>query len=108
MARIVWSEPALDDLDKIAEYIALDNLEAAKRLVQTVFAKVDRLKDFPSSSRKVPELRNSRYREVIVGPCRIFCRAAGSSVLVLHVMRSERELRNMLILERDREDTTCS
>ncbi len=47
MARIVWTEPALNDLDEIAEYIAIDDLDAAKRLVASVFQLVERLKDHP-------------------------------------------------------------
>ena len=45
MAEIVWTEPALNDLDKIAEYIAVSNLVAAKKLVKEVFAKVDMLEE---------------------------------------------------------------
>lgn len=37
MAEVIWSEPALNDLDAIADYIALDNPEAARRLVQKIF-----------------------------------------------------------------------
>lgn len=33
MAEIIWTEPALNDLDDIAEYIALSNVEAARQLV---------------------------------------------------------------------------
>ncbi|WP_133154128.1 type II toxin-antitoxin system RelE/ParE family toxin, partial [Vibrio sp. 10N.261.49.E11] len=39
MAEVIWSEPALSDLNDIAEYIALENLVAAKQLVQNVFDK---------------------------------------------------------------------
>ena len=31
MAEVIWAEPALNDLDAIADYIALDNPEAACR-----------------------------------------------------------------------------
>jgi plasmid stabilization system protein ParE len=34
MAEVIWAEPALNDLDSIADYIALDNPEAARRLVR--------------------------------------------------------------------------
>ena len=37
MAEVISAEPALNDLDAIADYIALDNPEAARRLVQTTF-----------------------------------------------------------------------
>lgn len=34
MAEVVWAEPALSDLDAIADHIALDNPDAARRLVR--------------------------------------------------------------------------
>jgi len=101
MAEIIWTEPALDDLDEIAEYIALDKLSAAKNLVRKVFERVDRLADSPNSGRKVPELSSSKYKEVIVGPCRIFYRVSEDVVYILHVMRVERDLRRYLLEDRD-------
>ena len=101
MARLVWSDSALDDLDDITEYIALDNLVAAKKLMRTVFNKVDRLKDFPNSGRKPPELGKTRHREFIVGPCRVLYRHDENRVAIVHVMQSERELRKLLLRERD-------
>ncbi len=100
MARIIWTEPALSDLNEIAEYIALDNIAAAKGLVKKVFVKVERLKLFPESGRVPPELKRSRYREVIVGPCRIFYRLDKNKIYILYVMRGERKLRKYLIEER--------
>jgi len=41
MAEIVWTEPALSDLDASADYIALDNPIAAAALVQRVFYRHD-------------------------------------------------------------------
>ncbi len=40
MAEIVWTSPAIDDLNDIAEYIALSNLSAAQALTQKVFGKI--------------------------------------------------------------------
>lgn len=104
MAQIIWTEPALSELNEIAEYIALDNITAAKKLVQQVFLVIDRLEDHPESGRCPPELeRESRYREVIVGPCRIFYRVEGVKVHILYVMRAERELRVYLLSDREKE-----
>ena len=47
MAEIIWTNPALEDLNDIAEYIALSNLLSAKKLVAKIFAKVERLEEFP-------------------------------------------------------------
>ena len=93
MAQIVWTEPALNDLDDIAEYIALSNIDAAQRLVKSVFEKVDRLVAHPKSGRKPPELENLLYREIIVNPCRIFYKLDTTNVYILHVMRQEQQLR---------------
>lgn len=101
MDEIVWTEPALDDLDEIAEYIAIDKLSAAENLVKKVFERVDRLANSPNSGRKVPELSPSKYKEVIVGPCRIFYRTSEETVYILHVMRAERELRRYLLEDQD-------
>ena len=98
MAQIIWTEPALIDLDEIAEYIALDKPSAAKKLVADVFMSVKRLKQFPKSGKCPPELQSSDYFEVIVGPCRIFYRIDNDKVYILYVMRGERQLR-LYILE---------
>ena len=72
MAEVIWTEPALQELDAIAEYIALDKPVAASQLIQEVFDKIGRLENFPKSGRIPPELPDSVYREVVVTPCRIF------------------------------------
>jgi plasmid stabilization system protein ParE len=97
MAEVVWTEPALQELDAIAEYIALDNPAGASELVQEVFDKTERLENFPQSGRVPPELPNSVYREVVVTPCRIFYRDDEKRVLVLYVMREERQLRAYML-----------
>ncbi len=100
MAQIIWTEPALNDLDEIAEYIALDKPSAAKKLVGNVFTKVERLENFPKSGRKPPELNESRYREVVVPPCRVFYRIEDETIFILYVMRNEKRLRKFILEER--------
>lgn len=97
MAEVIWTEPALHELDAIAEYIALDNPTAASHLVEEVLDNTERLEDFPQSGRIPPELPNSIYREVVVPPCRIFYREDESRVLILYVMREERQLRAYML-----------
>ena len=103
MVQVIWTEPALSDLNEIAEYIALDNFDAAAHLVQEVFSIVERLERHPNSGRRPPELeKKSRYREVIVGPCRIFYRVENDKVYIMYVMRGERELRVFILEDRAR------
>jgi len=100
MAQIIWTEPALQDLNEIAEYIALDKVSAANNLVQKVFSSTERLEQFPKSGRKPPELKKSRYLEIVVNPCRIFYRIEKEKIYILYVMRSERKLKNYLLEDR--------
>ena len=93
MAEIVWSDPALADLEAIADWIALQDPVAAANLVHRVLDHVAQLADHPESGSRVRELKRSRYRQLVEPPCRVFNRFDGRTVLVLHVMRSERVLR---------------
>ena len=107
MAEVIWTDPALQELNDLAEYIALDNPAAASQLVQEVFAKAERLEEFPQSGHVPEELTHSAYRELhsvyrelIVPPCRIFYREDKGKVFVLHVMRDARQLKTYLLYTR--------
>ena len=102
MAEVIWTEPALSDLDAIADYIALENPAAASELVRRVFDHVDQLTAHPESGSKPLELKRSRYRQIVEPPCRIFYRYDGKNIYVLHVMRSERLLRKNRLVSRSR------
>jgi len=102
VARLIWTEPALADLEAIADYIALDSPTAARRLVGRAFESVERLERFPNSGKRPPELPRSLYREIVVTPCRVFYRVEDNAVFLLCVMRSERQLRRFLLEERSR------
>ncbi len=93
MAEIVWTEPALSDLDAIADYIALENPAAASELVKRIFSHVEQLADHPESGSRPQELKRSRYRQIVEAPCRVFYRYDGHKVFVLHAMCFERLLR---------------
>lgn len=97
MAEVVWTSPALDDLNDLAEYIALSNIQAAKKLTQKVFDKISRLESHPELGKRSPELTNLNYREINVNPCRIFYKVDSDKVYILHVMRQERDLRRFLL-----------
>jgi toxin ParE1/3/4 len=69
MARIIWTEPALQELDEIADYISLDNPAAAKNLVREVFKRVDYLAGHPRSGKLIDDFEASVYREIVLPPC---------------------------------------
>lgn len=97
MAQIIWAEPALNNLNDIAEYIGVSNSYAARQLVENVFRKIERLEQFPDSGRVPEEISTLNYREVVVNPCRVFYKVDNDSVYILHVLRQERDLRKFLL-----------
>ena len=105
MAEIIWTEPALADLEGIAQYMALDKPDAASRLVQRVFDRVESLAQHPHLGPRITELsRSSPYRQLVESPCRIFYRhdRRSSRVYVLGVMRGEKLFQKRLLNERDK------
>ena len=105
MVEIIWTEPALDDLGGIADYIALDKPEAASGLVSRVFARVEILARHPEIGSRIPELPSgSRFRQSIETPCRIFHRydKQAGKIYIVSVMRGEKLFQRRLLHERDR------
>ena len=105
MVEIIWTEPALNDLEALAEYIALDKPDAASRLVQRVFARVEMLAAHPDLGPAIPELLpNSRYRQMVESPCRVFYRydKVIGQLYILGVMRGEKLFQKRLLQKRDK------
>jgi plasmid stabilization system protein ParE len=105
MAQIIWTEPALSDLEAIADYIALENPTAAANLVKQVFAHITLLASHPELGPRIPELRPGfRCRQIVEPSCRIFYRydRVDEIVFVLGVMRSERRFRKRLLQRSDK------
>lgn len=99
MAGIIWTDPALNNLNEVAEYIALTHPIAAKALVRSIFDKVTRLEEHPESGKTPDELPNLDYRELVINPCRVFYKIENNHVYILHVMRQERDLRRFLLID---------
>jgi toxin ParE1/3/4 len=72
----------------IAIWIAQERPVAAARIVEDLFAAVDRLSEFPESGRQVPEFDWPDLREVIYRQYRIVYRIAADHTAVLTVRHS--------------------
>jgi plasmid stabilization system protein ParE len=93
MAEIIWTEPALSDLDAVADNIALDKPDAARKLVKRIFDHVDKLADHPKMGSLPTELEGWHYRQIVEPPVRVFYRYEKNRIYVLHVMRSKMQLK---------------
>lgn len=95
MARLtlLWTDRAKAHLRDVLDYIAFDNRGAAKALAQRIIEGTRRLKDFPQMGRVLPEFETLPFRELILPPCRVIYLVRGTRILVVAVIRSERQLR---------------
>ena len=84
--KIIFSDPAIDDLEGIVRFIGKDNPPAAARFGGKLIASVRNLANFPRMGRVVPELNDEDIREIIFKPYRIFYRVKDGA-RVIEVIR---------------------
>jgi toxin ParE1/3/4 len=93
MAKIVWTDLALEDLNAIREYIAKDSKFYADRFVDKIIYRVEQLESFPNSGRIVPEFDSELIRELIEGNYRIVYHVNPDHIGILRIHHSARSLK---------------
>lgn len=71
MVTIHWTPQSVEDLEAIFEYISRDSRSIAKLFVEKIYYRVDQLRRFPLSGRKIPEVDDPDIRELIYKNYRI-------------------------------------
>jgi len=92
MAEVVWSAPALLQLEAIIDFIALDKPEAAKAVALRIIDTAEHLERFLRLGRPIREFPRKEYRQVWFKPCWLYYRIDGADVYILHVRRAEKLL----------------
>jgi toxin ParE1/3/4 len=92
MAQVIIAESAIEDLNRVAEYIALVNEPAARALVARVLVAIENLEKHPRIGPHPPEFTSKTYRHLIEHPVRIFYREEGDCVYVVHIYRMEMDI----------------
>jgi len=86
-----WTQPALEDLKSIRDYIARDSSYYAEKVVDEAFEKTDKLGEWPNMGRKVPEENDPAIRELIHYSYRIIYQTLETHVNILAVIHGRRE-----------------
>lgn len=74
MAKVKWTNIALDDLRAIYDYVAQDSAKYADRLMDRIIERVAVLEQHPKIGKRVPEFDKESIRELIEGNYRIIYR----------------------------------
>jgi len=90
--RVEWSEPALQDLENLRDYIAKDSPVYAQQFIEKIFEAVTRLTTFPELGRLVPEADRPDVRELIFHSYRIIYCLKNDAVFIVTVLHGSRDL----------------
>ena len=90
--KIILSPRSKNQLAEFAEYIANDKPNAAQKWLEKIFSEVEKLENFPMSGRKVPELMQDNYRELLIGNYRIIYKLEKDKIFILSVRHSKQLL----------------
>ena len=90
--RVVWSPRAVEDLESIAQYIAVDSTAYAAAVVKTILNTASNFSRFPFSGRVVPELGEESIREWFAYSYRVIYRVENEIVTVAAIVHGKRLL----------------
>ena len=92
MKKIIWTEPAVEHLQAIFDYISKDSEYYARVFIEKIINTVEKLTIFPEIGRIVPEYGKSNVRELLYQNYRIIYRLEGSRILIVTVIHGSRDL----------------
>ncbi len=92
-AKIKFLQTALDDLEEIVLYIALDSKENAIRFHDKLIATTHKLSDFPLIGVAVPDrlLKKQGYRMLIIDNYILFYKTIKDEILIMRILHAARD-----------------
>jgi len=81
MVHVIWTDPAIEDLAEIVDYIARDSPRYAVRTGERIYDAVGKLSLGARAGWVVPEFGIENFREILVRPYRIIYDFAGRRLL---------------------------
>ena len=98
--QVLWAEVAEKDLVNIIDYIARKRSETALKILHGLKDKVAKLHFSSEQGRIVPELYDqgiTKYRELVVPPWRVIFKRQESTVYIMAVIDSRRNIEDILL-----------
>ena len=92
MGRIVWTDPAIDDLTQIMDYIARDSPRYALHVGERIYEAAGKLELGPRAGWIVPEFGLDHFREVLMRPYRLIYEIRNGGCYIVAVIHASRDL----------------
>lgn len=98
--NVIWTKTANEDLIEIIQFIKLDSPDTAKNTLNKIKKTASSLDSFPQRGRVVLELKEQgifQYQELIIQPWRMVYRVSSSTVYVLSMIDTRRNVEDILL-----------
>jgi len=92
MKKLIWTEPAVDDLQGIFDFISKDSEYYARIFISKLMDTTEKLIQLPEIGRMVPEYNRKDIRELIFQNYRIIYKLEENRILILTVIHGKRDL----------------
>jgi toxin ParE1/3/4 len=93
MGRVVWTDPAIKDLEVVMDFIARDSPRYALQTGERIYEAAGRLDVLgPRSGWMVPEFGVDHFREVLMRPYRIIYEIRGEGCYIVAIIHGSRDL----------------
>lgn len=101
MASIIWTNTAQSNLIEIKTFISVSSFVQADLRIDAIFTKVRVLERFPEIGKKLKELPQKEYREILFKKYRIIYKLQEDVVYIMSVWHAARLLNNNPLFEND-------
>jgi addiction module RelE/StbE family toxin len=93
MREVIWANSAVNDLERLREFIAKENQEAAKRAAETIKQSVQQLLSLPNIGKPVADLFGYRDLTIRFGAAGYILRyrVYDNTIYVLHIRHYREE-----------------
>lgn len=97
MNKIIWTEYALNCIERVASFIALDSEYYSREFVRKIIEQIEALKAFSKMGRVVPEFNDGNLRELIYQNYRIVYLIKDDSINLIYIGHASKLLPNLTI-----------
>ena len=97
--KVVLTDEARGDLERIGDYIARDNPVRARSFIRELLGKAQGIGDAPEAFQLVPRYEQFKIRRRVHGNYAIFYRVEDARVTIIHILNGAQDYEALLFPE---------
>ncbi len=93
--KVIWAKEVYQDLEDIAEYIAVDSPYYASQFIKEVLQTGKTLENLAQRGRHVPEINDTDIHEIFIKEYRLIYKIDRHQVIILALIHGRRDLKRL-------------